>query len=377
MSLVAGIHTSIDSTHLEIRDSASGELVSSTVATHEGVRTENPGEADAAAWLEAVRSVTTVAEAHRVDALAVAGPLHSLVVLDGAGAPLRPALLAQDVRSAPDAGWCAKKIPAEQWLDGVGSAPSSVMSVTKLSWLHRSEPEVWARMARCVSVHDFLSWGLAGGAAPSIPSDRATLSGTGMWSPSRNDYDPDVLTLIDSALDWTPILSRLVDPLATVGHLGSVRLAPGMADVHAVVVALGLVPGDVAVIEGDRTVVVGVSAASVRDASGAIAVAVGFARGYLPMIAVPAPDAAPGASSADGVMAAVALLADAGVATSGRFVVVSQFGSDLAVDCSVRVTRVVEAADLNDAAAAGASRRAAGSLEGSWPAWPSLQTTRI
>lgn len=376
MSLVAGIYTSVDSTFIEIRDSASGELVSTAAAAHDGVRGAAPGEADVSAWLEAVRSMAAVAEAHRVEALAVAGPLHSLVVLDTEGVPLRQALLAEDTRSGPDAGWCAKKIPIEQWLDSVGSAPSSALTVTKFSWLHRTEPEVWSRMARCASVHDFLSWSLAGGVSQPVVSDRATLSGTGLWSPSRNDYDPDVLTLIDSALDWAPILPRLVDPLAAAGHLGGVRLAPGMADVHAVVVGLGLVPGDVAVIEGDRTVVVGVSAAPVRDGSGAIAVAVGFARGYLPMLSVAAPDTQSGAGLADKAMEVVASLAAAGVGTTGRFVVASQPGSTLAGDCAGSASRVIETVDLSDVAAAGAARRAAATLAGSWPTWPSVQTVR-
>ena len=59
--------------------------------------------------------------------------------------------------------------------------PVAAFTVTKLSWLHRSEPEHWARLARVLLPHDWLTWRLTG----RFTTDRGDASGTGYWSPDE------------------------------------------------------------------------------------------------------------------------------------------------------------------------------------------------
>ena len=56
---------------------------------------------------------------------------------------VRPAKLWNDTESAPDAGWLLKQLPdgAAGWAAACGTVPVAAFTITKLSWLHRSEPE--------------------------------------------------------------------------------------------------------------------------------------------------------------------------------------------------------------------------------------------
>ena len=57
-------------------------------------------------------------------------------------AVIRPAKLWNDTESAPDAHGCRSKLDDEAWARACGSVPVAAFTITKLSWLHRSEPDI-------------------------------------------------------------------------------------------------------------------------------------------------------------------------------------------------------------------------------------------
>ena len=65
-----------------------------------------------------------------------------------------------------------------------GSVPLAAFTISKLSWLHRSEPESWARLSRVCLPHDWLTLQLTG----ELITDRGDASGTGYWSPRRGEW---------------------------------------------------------------------------------------------------------------------------------------------------------------------------------------------
>src|ERR1700689_5301319 len=87
-----------------------------------------------------------------------------MVTLDDAGAVVRPAMLWNDVKSAPQAAELVAEFggPAE-WAARTGSVPTMSFTVTKLRWLAEREPQNAARVHRVVLPHDWLTWRLAGG----------------------------------------------------------------------------------------------------------------------------------------------------------------------------------------------------------------------
>ena len=74
-----------------------------------------------------------------------------MVLLDERHRVLRAAKLWNDTESAPDAGWLLGRLggPAA-WADACGSVPTAAFTITKLSWVHRTEPELFGPDRPCV-----------------------------------------------------------------------------------------------------------------------------------------------------------------------------------------------------------------------------------
>ena len=91
--------------------------------------------------------------------------------------------------------------------------------VTKLSWLHRSEPETWSRIARICTPAQFVRWRLGRDTAGPIVASATELSLTALWQASTRSYCNEVLTLIDSERDWNGVLPMERPIGSTVGSL--------------------------------------------------------------------------------------------------------------------------------------------------------------
>ncbi len=213
MALVAGIDSSTQSTKVEIRDADTGALVASGRALHP--HTSPPrSEQDPNAWWSAFESAWAQAGAPQVAALSVAAQQHGMVVTDDDGTPVRPAKLWNDTESAPDVGWLVKKLGGSAaWAEAVGSVPVPALTITKLSWLHRTEPDAWARMRRVCLPHDWLTWKLTG----RLVTDRGDASGTGYWSPLEERYRFDLLEIVGSELDWKAMVPDVLAPADRAG----------------------------------------------------------------------------------------------------------------------------------------------------------------
>ncbi|MFQ5699449.1 MAG: xylulokinase [Myxococcota bacterium] len=283
MALVAGVDSSTQSTKVEVRDADTGALVASGRAPHPAV-TPPCAEQDPESWWRAFERAWSQAGSPRVEAIAVAAQQHGLVPLDDAGRVIRPAKLWCDTTSAPDAAWLIDQLDggAAAWAEACGNVPVASFPITKLSWLHRSEPESWQRLARVCLPHDWLTRRLCG----AFVSDRGDASGTGYWSASKGQYRLDLLALVDAERDWTHALPAVLGPAEAAGRWGSDGpiVAAGTGDNMAAALGLGVGPGDVVVSIGTSGTIYSVSEVPVTDASGSVC---GFADAtgrYLPLV---------------------------------------------------------------------------------------------
>jgi xylulokinase len=171
VALVLGVDSSTQSTKVEVRDADTGRLVAAGHAAHPPTSPPR-SEQDPEAWWDALHQAVAAAgpSARDVAALAVAGQQHGLVVLDAGDRVVRPAKLWNDTESAPDARWLVDQLAdggsgtggEAAWAAACGSVPVAAFTITKLSWLHRSEPDAWSRVARVCLPHDWLTWKLGG-----------------------------------------------------------------------------------------------------------------------------------------------------------------------------------------------------------------------
>ena len=283
MTLVAGIDSSTQSCKVVVRDAGSGEVLRSGRAGHpEGT------EVDPAAWEDALR--TAVREAGGlgdVAAVSVAGQQHGMVALDEGGRVVRPALLWNDTRSAPQAQRLVRERGGRWWADATGSVPVASYTVTKLAWLAEHEPGSAARTAAVALPHDWLTWRLRGtGRLEDLVTDRSDASGTGYWSPASGSYLPEV---VPAVLGHEVILPRVLGPAEPAGRGSGVAdgipLGPGAGDNAAAALGLGAGPGDVILSVGTSGVVSAVTDDPTSDEHGLIS---GFADAtgrFLPLAA--------------------------------------------------------------------------------------------
>ena len=110
-------------------------------------------------------------------AISVAGQQHGMVALDEHRRVIRRRSCGTTPESAPDAAWLVAQLPGgpAAWADACGSVPVASFTITKLSWLHRCEPEAWQRLAHVLLPHDWLTFELTG----RLATDRGDASGTG------------------------------------------------------------------------------------------------------------------------------------------------------------------------------------------------------
>ena len=276
MTLVAGVDSSTQSVKVVVRDGATGALVREARAPHPDGTEVPPSE-----WVAALDSVLD-GILDGVDALAIAGQQHGMVALDEAGEVVRPALLWNDTRSAPDAADLVAELGGPQaWADAVGSVPVAAFTVTKARWMARMEPGNAARTARMMLPHDYLTWVLAGRPDVAV-TDRGEASGTGYWSPITGEYRDDLLRM---ALGHVPAVPRVAAPGEVVGHTaGGLALGPGTGDNMGAALGLDARPGDVVVSLGTSGTAFAVSRVPARDATGFVA---GFADAtghFLPLV---------------------------------------------------------------------------------------------
>ncbi len=282
--LVAGVDSSTQSCKVVVRDAATGELVRSGRASH-----PDGTEVDPQAWWDALtEAVGAAGGLADVEAVSVGGQQHGMVALDDAGQVVRPALLWNDTRSAPQARRLVEERGGRWWAGATGSVPVASYTVTKLAWLREHEPEHAARTAAVALPHDWLTWRLgATGRLEDLVTDRSDASGTGYWSPASGSYLPEV---VRDTLGRDAVLPRVLGPAQGACEAGAdlahgIRLGPGAGDNAAAALGLGAGPGDVVLSVGTSGVVSAVTDDPTSDVEGLIS---GFADAtgrFLPLAA--------------------------------------------------------------------------------------------
>ncbi|KOU35605.1 xylulokinase [Streptomyces sp. WM6378] len=250
--VVIGVDSSTQSTKALFADAVTGRTLAVGRAPHHVDGSAGARESDPERWWQALREAVAAglkesrAPASAVTAIAVAGQQHGLVSLGRDHRPLRPALLWNDTRSAPQAAALTAALggPAA-WTARTGSVPVAAMTAAKWRWLCEYEPST---IARCTAVrlpHDFLTERLAGVAV----TDRGDASGAGWYSTATGSYDTEILQLIDLEAELLPSVAATggarVGTLTTsaaeaLGLPPGVVVAAGTGDNMSAAVGLGL-----------------------------------------------------------------------------------------------------------------------------------------
>jgi xylulokinase len=212
------------------------------------VRVPASGRAETAPgdWWQATRAAVreALSEADRVTvkAMAVAGQMHGIVLVDDRGAPLRPAILWLDQRAAAEAA-TYRELPAE-YTAVLGNRPSPGMAGPLLSWLMTHEPCTVRAAWWALQPKDWLRLRLTGQAA----TDPTDASGTLLFDLARNAWADPLIEKLGLPREKLPPVRRSADiggrlllgPAAELGLPPGIPVAVGAADTAAALFAAGL-----------------------------------------------------------------------------------------------------------------------------------------
>lgn len=291
LRLVAGVDCSTQATKVLVCDAETGAVVREGRAPHPDATQVDPAE-----WWKAWE-IASDGLLDGVEAIAIGGQQHGMVLLDDAGEVVHPAVLWNDTSSADATTELIAELGgAQAWAEAVGSVPVPSFTVTKLRWLRDEAAreagadaaavrrEAVRRAAAVVLPHDWMTHRLAADRSgiDGITTDRGDASGTGWWSPTTNSYRTD---LVELAFGRQLALPRVAGPAEIVGQTAfGAAIAAGTGDNAAAALGLDLQPGDVAVSLGTSGTAFARSAHPTADPTGLVA---GFADAtgeYLPLV---------------------------------------------------------------------------------------------
>ncbi len=290
--LVVGVDSSTQSTKVEARSVATGEVIATGTAKHPPT-TPPVSEQDPRAWWGAlVEAMVQLGDVRSdVVAVSVAGQQHGLVLLDGDGEPVRASKLWNDTTSAPQAERLVDEIGADRWAELTGSVPVPAFTITKLAWVAEHEPAALARTAMAMLPHDYLTWRMTG----EHVTDRGDASGSGWYDAETGSQRPDLIAAAVGSADWTGAVPLVLGPTDTAGVLtgsaaaelgvpAGIVVGPGSGDNMGAALGLGLGAGDTAVSLGTSGTAFAVSSTPTRDPSGAVAGFASASGDYLPLV---------------------------------------------------------------------------------------------
>lgn len=218
----------------------------------------HPGwaEEDPRQWWENVAAITREllatagVAAGDIKAVGVTGMLPALVLLDGAGNILRPSIQQSDGRCGAEVAELRAEMEEGAFLARAGNGINQQLIATKLRWIRRHEPKVFARIATAFGSYDYINWRLTGERA--IEQNWALEAG--FVDVSRHQLDDALIALTGLVRGAIPrkvgsheILGRVTEEAAQVTGLApGTPVAGGAADLIASALGAGIVAkGDV------------------------------------------------------------------------------------------------------------------------------------
>src|ERR1700720_2321552 len=203
------------------------------------------------AWVAGAEEGLTGLRAAAPEILGIgfSGQMHGLVCVDAEGAVIRPAILWNDQRSAPQCAALEAGTGRDRLIRLTGNRALPGFTAPKLLWMRENEPAAYARIRRICLPKDYVRDHLVGGHR----SDVADASGTLLLDVGQRRWSGELLEQLEIPASWLPELAESPD---AVGALEGVPVAAGAGDQAAAAVGAGIAgPGPLSVVLGTSGVV--------------------------------------------------------------------------------------------------------------------------
>jgi xylulokinase len=156
-------------------------------------------------WAATVQSIRQLFSQSEVSATAVAaigltGQMHGLVLLNGEGAPLRPAILWNDQRTAVQCDEIRARVGRERLIRISGNDALTGFTAPKVLWVQQHEPEVYGQARHLLLPKDYLRYQLTADYA----MDKADGAGTLLFDLAARNWSEEVCRALEIPLEWLP-----------------------------------------------------------------------------------------------------------------------------------------------------------------------------
>jgi xylulokinase len=224
---------------------------------------------------ESVRKVLreTGASSKQVAAVGLTGQMHGLVLLDGAGKVLRPAILWNDQRTGEQCDEIRRIVGKSKFIRITGNDALTGFTAPKILWVKENEPEVFRQAKHVLLPKDYIRYRLTGGYA----MDKADGAGTVLFDLKIRNWSPEVVSALGIPMEWLPPTYEGPDSTGTVtaeaaaatGLPAGIPVSAGGGDQAAQAVGVGAVEtGIIALTLGTSGVVFATTPAAAVEPEG-------------------------------------------------------------------------------------------------------------
>lgn len=157
-------------------------------------------------WFEGTNQVLAAVAAdavesgHRLVALSVTSQRASVIPVGSEGEPLMDALMWQDKSTMPECELIGQRLSAERTYATTGLRIDPYFSASRIVWLQRNRPEIFARTSRFLGVQDLVTSFLCGEQV----TDHSQASRTMLFDISRSVWDEGILNALEISIDKLP-----------------------------------------------------------------------------------------------------------------------------------------------------------------------------
>ena len=201
---------------------AQGIVIATKSHSHE-LSTPRPlwSEQDPDNWWDAtsksLREVMQGISPDDVAAVGLTGQMHGLTLLNSDNKPVRPAILWNDGRSAPQCAAVTEQIGAKRLYQLVGSILVPGFTAPKVLWLKQNEPDSYSQIAHILLPKDYIRYRLSG----AYVTDVADGSGFGAMDIGARKWSDEMLDAFGIRRQWLPELCKSQEISAHVSEQGA------------------------------------------------------------------------------------------------------------------------------------------------------------
>ena len=197
------------------------------------------------ATISAVRQAMHEAGGPEVLGIGFSGQMHGFVPMGADKAPLRPAIIWADQRSASLLPEIQELVGTELLATTCGTAPAAGFLISSLLWLEKHEPDVVDRAATLLMPKDYVRFRLTG----EFGTDASDAAATGVFNVRERAWADEVIARLKFPLSIFPKVhpsAQIVGPLTgsaaqELGLTAGIPVSTGCADQPAQAVGNGLV----------------------------------------------------------------------------------------------------------------------------------------